>query len=134
MKQRRIAGYVLSFVALVGAIVSLVFYIRSRSSDEWGIYLNEDYALLMVECILYILMGVYMVYSSYKGKILVGLEGIGVALSGGIAFAYGLKALLAVLSDGEGNVALYSIVLSAGIFFMLGGIGIAVYQIRSDRK
>jgi hypothetical protein len=134
MKQRRIAGYVLSFVALVGAIVSLVFYIRSRSSDEWGVYLNEDYALLMVECILYILMGVYMVYSSYKGKILVGLEGIGVALSGGIAFAYGLKVLLDVLSDGEGNIALYSIVLSVGIFFMLGGIGITVYQIRSDRK
>jgi|GEM_PF-6289420 len=134
MKQRRIAGYVLSFVALVGAIVSLVFYIRSRSSDEWGVYLNEDYALLMVECILYILMGVYMVYSSYKGKILVGLEGIGVALSGGIAFAYGLKVFLDVLSDGEGNVALYSIVLSVGIFFMLGGIGITVYQIRSDRK
>lgn len=134
MKQRRIAGFVLSFVALAGAIVSLVFYIRSRTSDEWGVYLNEDYALLLVEFLVYLLMGIYMVYSSYKGKILVGLEGIGVALSGGIAFAYGLKVLLHVLANGEGNVVLYSIILSVGIFLMLAGIGVAVYQIRSEKR
>lgn len=126
MNAKKIRGYIIALIGLAGLIVSMVFFFMSRTFEDYGDYgaetsYNKDAAAGMIGSVFFLVDGLYVLYSAYKNVHVVGLEGVIIAVFGGVMFAYCFKQILDDAEPNTGYAYAYGILMALGLLIAAFG-------------